>query len=97
MKNISDSLKGYLDQGYFFSYLPLPGYANVIPLMVANMRKLELIELGRISLSDRDDFVRVASVDSPFRELVVWAYLQTGCRPGLPERDVESWAREILS
>ena len=31
-----------------------------------------------------------------FRELVVWAYLQTSRRPGLPDRDFASWGDEIL-
>ena len=30
---------------------------------------------------------RIASLDSPFREFVGWAYLQISCRPGVPPRD----------
>ena len=38
---------------------------------------------------------RVASIDSPFRELISWAYMQTACRPGMPERDYDTWAKEL--
>ena len=41
-------------------------------------------------------FLRIASIDSPFRELVAWAYLQIACRPSLPDRDFDSWRDEIV-
>lgn len=40
-------------------------------------------------------FERIASVDSPFRELVTWSYLQVAGRPGLPDRDLDEWAEGI--
>ena len=69
--------------------------------MVANLKRLELLEWEQIRLggdeNDEDQpardgrFKRVASTDSPFREMVVWAYLRVAGRPGLPDIDVEAW------
>jgi hypothetical protein len=39
--------------------------------------------------------MRVASVDSPFREQIAWAFVQIAGRPALPDRDLESWVQEI--
>ena len=83
-----------LSQGYFEGVIPFPCLTYEIPTMVADLRDLELIPIEYIG-SDKP-FLRVASIDSPFRELVAWAYLQTACRPGLPDRDVDSWRDEIF-
>ena len=82
-----------LNAGYSDGVLPLPALAGHIPNMAANMKSLELISFSQIGR----EFKRVASVDSPFRELVAWAYMQIGARPGLPERNTAKWAREIAA
>ena len=65
--------------------------------MAANLRDLELISITDIGKEDSGaDFFRIASLDSPFRELVAWAYMQTACRPGLPDRKVKAWCKEIV-
>jgi CTP synthase len=64
--------------------------------MAADFRNLELIGLKEIG-NDNEPFLRVASVDTPFRELVAWAYITNAARPGLPDRDFESWADEIIA
>ena len=63
--------------------------------MAADLRELELISLSDIGLKDKP-FIRIASLDSPFRELVSWAYVQVSGRPGLPDRDFGSWRDEIM-
>ena len=83
-----------LSSGYSQSVIPFPKLEGVIPTMAANLRDLELIPIGNIG--NDATFHRVASLDSPFRELVAWAYLQNAGRPGLPDRDLESWAKEIV-
>lgn len=83
-----------LPSGYFGAFIPFPRLKDKIPPMVADLRDLQLIDFKEIGPEKR--FVRVASVDSPFRELVSWAYLQTACRPGLPDRNMESWGEEIM-
>ena len=83
-----------LTQGYQNSIIMIPGLQGKIPTMAANLRELELIKVDRV-IGGNPDFVRMASVDSPFRELISWAYLQVSCRPGLPDRDLEAWSNEI--
>jgi CTP synthase len=97
VKDIKNNLPGLLTKGYIDECLPIPGFQGVIPPMVANLKKLELIPYE--SIKNEDDginFVRVASVDSPFREQIAWAYMQTGSRPGVPDRDCERWAKQYL-
>ena len=84
-----------LSRGYFETIVPLPELQGRIPTMMANLRELELIPLDDIGLTDKQ-FLRIASLDSPFRELVSWAYIQVSGRPGVPDRDLESWSVEIM-
>ena len=83
-----------LTSGYLEALIPFPCLRGKIPTMAANLRELELIDIQNIG-SDKP-FLRIASVDSPFRELISWAYLQTACRPGLPDRNFAEWCQEII-
>ncbi len=83
-----------LNQGYFQDFIPLPLLDGEIPAMAANLKDLNLIPISDIGPGSL--FTRVASVDSPFREQVAWAYLQIAGRPGLPERDTSAWAQDII-
>ena len=83
-----------LSQGYYQSVILLPALAGAIPAMVANLRDLQLIPIEQIG--PEAVYRRVASIDSPFRETVAWAYAQIASRPGLPERDLSSWADEVI-
>ena len=94
---LKDRLIGaVLSRGYFETILPLPALQDRIPTMVASLRDLELIPLCDIGIRCKP-FLRIASLDSPFREMVSWAYLQVSGRPGVPERDFESWRDEIIA
>ena len=71
-------------------------------MMVADLKRLELLEWDRVRLDPSGGtaagdgvFQRVASTDSPFREMVVWAYLRVTGRPGAPEIHVEEWLEDI--
>lgn len=91
-----------LPRGYIEEIVFLPKLSKRIPTMAANLKELVLIPIDQIaSGQDVDDgsphFVRVASIDSPFREAVMWAYLQSAGRPGLPDRDFEAWRGEIVA
>ena len=88
-------ISNILTPGYSGAIIPFPGLERKIPTMAANLRDLELIPVEEIGMSDKL-FLRVASIDSPFRELIAWAYMQTACRPGLPDRDFDSWRNEIV-
>ena len=82
-----------LSAGYAQSVIPFPPLPGVIPTMAAALRDLELIPINDIG-NDKL-FQMEVSLDSPFREMVAWAYMQTACRPGLPDRDLDRWAQEV--
>ena len=87
-----------LTQGFLGSMIPFPRFPQHIPSMGADMKNLELVPLAQIGAKDSEkQYWRIASIDSPFRELISWVYLQVAGRPGLPNRDFESWAKEIDS
>lgn len=85
-----------LTPGYSGTIIPFPHLEGKVPTMAANLRDLELVPVEKIGMQDKP-FLRVASIDSPFRELIAWAYMQTACRPGLPDRNFAPWAKEIAS
>lgn len=90
-----------LNMGYSENYIALPGFSDIIPYMTADLKKVELIALNKIAANEKDissdtEYVRIASICSPFREQIVWAHLQNSCRPGVPDRNTEYWAKEIL-
>lgn len=94
---LKDRLSGtMLTPGYFEAVIPFPRLKGRIPTMAANLRDLQFIPVGDIGISEKP-FHRIASIDSPFRELVAWAYLHTACRPGLPDRDFDAWRDEIIA
>ena len=78
-------------------FIPLPGYASVLPHMAAQLRKLELLSITDDGFEGADGatYDRVASIDSPFREALSWAYLQIAGRPGLPDRNNKVWIEGI--
>lgn len=86
-------LPSILNRGFQDSIIPLPSLPGKIPGMVVDLRDLSLEPLN--SDGGVRGFCRVASVDSPFRELVSWAYIQMSGRPGLPVRDVQGWAEGV--
>ena len=108
-KNLSNSkkqkLRSILTEGMAGHRIPIPEFKGHVPLMVANLNRLELLEHEQVSsetdhgdsTGDHIAFRRVASTDSPFREMVVWAYLRVTGRPGLPDFDVDSWIDDIES
>jgi hypothetical protein len=94
---LKEKLLPFLRRGFGSFCLPLPELPHVLPAMTAELKNLELIRLDRISNDTQKEYYRVASVDSPFREMIIWAYIQITGRPGLPERDFDTWAGEICS
>ena len=65
--------------------------------MIADLRDLQLIDLSKIGVGTDTQYERVASLDNPLRELVAWAYMRSSARPGLPDRDFDSWVDEIVT
>ena len=94
---VKERIKPVLTQGYGPSCLPLPALKGVFPAMVADFRSLELLSIKDLGDTTDCKYRRVASVDNPFRNLVSWAYGQCAARPGLPDRDFDSWAEEFIA
>lgn len=92
---IRDKIPRFLTQGYCQSCVPLPALPGVFPQMTIQLKSLELIPFESIGTDNQCEYERVASVDSPFREMITWAYLQICGRPGLPDRDCTSWSTDI--
>lgn len=88
-------LTSALNQGHSQSCLPLPELPGEFPSMVADLRDLQLLALTDIG-PDKD-WVRIASVDNPLRELTAWAYVGLAARPGLPDRDFDAWVSEMIA
>ncbi len=93
--DLRKKLSKFLTQGYGHSSFPIAGLPGEFPVMAADFRCLEIVPL--VELSDSTKYERIASVDAPFRELFVWAYLSAAGRPGMPDRDVDSWTDEIIA
>ena len=92
-----DALGRALTRPQSGGFIPLPGYASVLPHMAAQLRKLELLSITDEGFEGADGatYDRVASIDSPFREALSWAYLQIAGRPGLPDRNNKVWVEGI--
>jgi hypothetical protein len=84
-----------LTPGFYGRYIPFPPLESKIPLMMADLKKLDLIPFADVVPGAGQKFEQVASLDSPFRELISWAYMQNACRPGMPDRDCAPWCQEI--
>jgi CTP synthase len=85
--DLKKRLKSALNEAHQAGIAILPDCPGAVPLASVNLRALELIPVSQIGADKK--FVRVASIDSPFREQMMWAYTQVGCRPGLPPRDTK--------
>ncbi len=101
-KNKIDRVAKELNTGYNSSKVALPELPYVIPYCTVNLKLLNQVLSSEIALSkeeihDNHKYYRVASVNSPFREQIVWAHMINSCRPGMPNRDMETWATGILT
>ena len=100
-----NKLKPMLREGIADGLLPIPRFVNHVPSMAANLKRLDFVAWEDVkaetgdgrATADDPEFVRAASTDSPFRELVVWAYLRVTGRPGAPAVDVDGWLDDITS
>lgn len=91
-----EKLEQFLTQGYGHSCVPLPSIPGLVPPMAADLRNLDLIPFENIGNSDTE-YIRIASIDNPWRELLAWAYMLVSARPGMPDRETSPWADEMIS
>ena len=87
-----------LTTGHHNGFVPLPSFYGKIPTMLANFRDLCLIPLGDVGeLGTGRKYERIASIDSPFREMIAWVYSNFTGRPGLPDRNFDNWKKEFVA
>lgn len=93
-----------LNQGYNQSYVALPEINGVLPHLTISLKSLNYsilkseIVLDKSNIErERYNYYRVASIDSPFREQLIWAHMLNSCRPGVPVRDTMAWAEGVLT
>lgn len=77
----------------------LPEFPGILPIMAVNLKKIALIDIRTIEMSETGtlQFRRVASLDSPFRERVAWAYTEIASRPGIPDINVNQMAETLIA
>ena len=92
-KKFFEYLPKYISNSNNERYLPLPGLKDLLPNMACDFKNLEMIAYENIG--ENSEYIKVASIDSPFREAIIWAYMQINCRPGLPDRNFDLWTRQI--
>lgn len=88
-----------LNEAQYGGFTPLPAFSNLIPHMAVNMRDLKLFSLEgkeKVKSIDGDEFQRVVSIDNPYRERLIWAYLQIAGRPGVPGCNNKAWIESIM-
>jgi hypothetical protein len=95
---LKERLPAALNEPHQSGVILLPACPQILPLMALNLRDLELMPLTDIVPPQGQEarLTRIASLDSPFREFVGWAYLQISCRPGVPPRDNSAAIESIL-
>jgi hypothetical protein len=97
-----ERIASYLNEGYSRSLVALPHIPEILPYMTADLKDVYILPIDQIALDEKNitpqhNYCRVASVDSPFREQIVWAHLINSCRPGVPNRNTDLWARELMT
>ena len=96
-----DRLKKSLNTGYNYAKVALPALPNKVPYMTINLKIIEQLAIEEVAISEKhisetSKYYRVASINSPFREQIVWAHMINSCRPGMPDRNITEWAEGIL-
>lgn len=97
-----ETVSKMLSYGYNSYRISLPELPNVFPYLTVNLKDLHFVKLSTIAVntknidSSKHEYVRIASINSPYREQIVWAHMVNSCRPGVPDRDYKKWAENIL-
>lgn len=98
-KTIADNLPKNLTQAHVSGKVLLPEYPGAFPMMTLDLRDLDLIDRNKVGDPGGVGTVyeRVASIDSPFREQIAWAFHQDSGRPGLPERSFHAVIEAVIA
>jgi CheY-like chemotaxis protein len=92
-KKFEESIRPSLTRAHVDGLIPLPSYHDKLPSMAAELKHLELIPIGEIGGEHK--YKIVASIDSPFREQISWAFIEVQGRPGVPDRNLGAWIKEL--
>ena len=76
-----------LNSGIVGKYFVLPCLEPIMPDLLADLKNLSVILPDEMS-----EYNRIVSIDSPFREQLSWVFVSVAGRPGMPDRDFETWA-----
>lgn len=90
-----------MNTGYKDSKIYLPHVRGILPDLCFDLKHIALIRITSIMYNSDPrtrgaEWIRVASLCSPYRERASWAYLHTACRPGVPTLDTDNWVDEIF-
>lgn len=85
-----EKIVGNLSSSMFF----LPEIPSKMPHICINLKELSMIPIEEL-VGATPSYERIASIDSPFREEIVWFLIQTIGRPGVPDRDKAEWAKSV--
>ncbi len=98
-KKLKEKLQSAFNDPHQSGIALLPEYPGVVPLLAIDFRDLEVIPISDIAPNQEAGkrLIRVASIDSPFREFVSWAFLQISCRPGVPPRNMDSVISALIA
>ena len=80
-------LTSMLNNGIIGHYFLLPSLGEIIPNLLADLKNYHLIPANQM-----ENYERIASIDSPFREQLSWVFISVAGRPGMPDRDFSTWA-----
>ena len=96
---VKERLPAALNEAHQSGIILLPECPGTLPLMALDLRDLELVPVTDLVAPQGQQarLTRIASLDSPFREFVGWAYLQISCRPGVPPRDNSAAIEALLN
>ena len=88
----TDELKTILNTGFCNEFFPLPAIDDILPDITVNLKELKLIPKTKLE----SDYIKITSLSSPYKERLIWAYMQTACRPGVPDLAIERWCDYLL-
>ena len=80
-----------LNSGLVGDYYVLPALANKLDNMLADLKKLYVIPVAEM-----ENYERVVSIDSPFREKLNEVFIRIAGRIGPPDRDFDAFASSCI-
>ncbi len=98
---VQHKLSNAMNAGFYQKWALLPELKGVCPDMSVDLKNVEPVDPEKISTSCDDlnghEYYRVTSLDPQYVTQLVWGYMQNACRPGAPDRNVEEWAKRVIS